>query len=198
MANLRKDGTYTHGCYDKLVFGKMKAILGGNVKIMLTGSAPMAAEVIDFIKICFCAPLHEGYGLTESAAAASITFGKDKNSGFVGGPLACVKFRTRDIPEMDYYSTDKLPRGELQMYGPSIFKGYFMNPEKTKEAFDEDGWFCTGDVVVVTDQGSVKIIDRAKNIFKLSQGEYIAPEKLENVYVQSGLIAQNFVYGDSL
>lgn len=113
LENLRKDGTVTHGCYDKLVFGKVKALLGGNVKLMLTGSAPMAAEVIDFIKVVFCAPLHEGYGLTETSAASAITFAKDKESGFVGGPLACVKFRTRDIPEMDYYSTDKEPRGEL-------------------------------------------------------------------------------------
>lgn len=67
--------------------------------------------------------------------------------------------------------------------GASVFKGYFKDQVKSEEAFDSEGWLHTGDVVTVLPNGAIKIIDRAKNIFKLSQGEYIAPEKLENIYV---------------
>lgn len=98
---------------------------------------------------------------------------------------------------MGYLATDEHPRGEIQLTGPGIFKGYFKNPDKTAEAFEGE-WLCTGDVAMVYPNGAVKIIDRAKNIFKLAQGEYIAPEKLENVYVQCSMLAQVFVYGDSL
>ena len=84
------------------------------------------------------------------------------------------------------------------MKGPPVFSGYYKRPDKTAEAFDEEGWFRSGDVGVIYPNGSIRIIDRSKNIFKLSQGEYIAPEKLENIYVLSKYIAQSFVYGDSL
>ena len=93
---------------------------------------------------------------------------------------------------MGYYSAgtkeDPTPKGEVMLWGPSIMKGYFKNPEKTAEAFHND-WLLSGDVGLVYPNGALKIIDRAKNIFKLSQGEYIAPEKLENVYVKSSFVA---------
>ena len=130
----------------------------------------------------------------------SITDKFDVNSeGTVGGPVPSIRFRLKDIPEMGYLHTDKPnPRGELQFYGTTLFKGYFKNPEKSAEAFSEDGWINSGDVAVILPNGNIKIVDRAKNIFKLAQGEYVAPEKLENIYVQAPLIAQIFVHGDSL
>ena len=98
---------------------------------------------------------------------------------------------------MNYYHTDPNPRGELLLKGNCIFAGYYKNPEKTREVLSEDGWYSTGDVVEVLPNGSIRIIDRAKNIFKLSQGEYIAPEKLQAVYGQVLMISQIFVHGES-
>ena len=110
-----------------------------------------------------------------------------------------IKLRLKDLPDMEYLSTDQPhPRGEICFSGPTIFGGYYKRPDKTAEAFDEEGWFMSGDVGVVLPNGSVKIIDRSKNIFKLSQGEYVAPERVENVYVQSDYIAQIMICGDSL
>lgn len=199
QANLAATGATTHGCYDKLVFSKTAAILGGNVRKMVTGSAPIDKAVLEFLKVAFCCPVLEGYGLTESAAGSCITHPDDPLCGHVGGPTEYVKFRLKDLPEMDYRITDKpYPRGEVCMIGPSMFSGYYKREDKTQECHDEEGWFHTGDVGMVYPNGSVKIIDRSKNIFKLSQGEYIAPEKIENIFVLSHFVGQSFVYGDSL
>jgi long-chain acyl-CoA synthetase len=173
-------------------------MLGGRVRLMITGSAPIDGTIISFLKVVFSCPFREGFGQTETSAPATLAKSEDGVSGHVGGPLTCCKARLRDIPEMSYFSTDENPRGELLLKGPSIFEGYFKEPEKTKEAFDEQGWLRTGDVCVAFPNGALKIIDRAKNIFKLCQGEYIAPEKLENIYILSPYIGQIFVYGDSL
>lgn len=149
---------------------------------MATGSAPISGEVLNFLRVCFCCPILEGYGQTESCGASCITLPNDPIPGHVGGPLPCVNIRLRDIPEMGYTIEDTpYPRGEVCFRGPQVFLGYFKNPEKNSETII-DGWVHSGDVGVILPNGSVKIIDRAKNIFKLAQGEYIAPEKLENVY----------------
>ena len=136
--------------------------------------------------------------MTETSGGSVATMpGDHDDRGIVGGPVANVKIRLRDIPEMGYTSEDSPPRGEVCIWGPSVTQGYFKNPEKTAEAL-HGRWMCTGDVGVVLDNGAIKIIDRAKNIFKLSQGEYIAPEKLEGVYVQSGYVLQCWIYGESI
>ena len=193
------NAVYTSGCYDMLVFNKIRAILGGQVRNMVTASAPIDLEVLDFLKVCFCCPILEAYGLTEVSGGATATKAIDPNTGHVGGPIQRLRIRLRDVPEMNYLSTDKpYPRGEVCMKGPTIFSGYFLRPDKTAEAFDKDGWFLTGDVGMIYPNGTLKIIDRSKNIFKLSQGEYIAPEKIENIVVLSSYVEQSFVYGDSL
>jgi len=135
---------------------------------MVTASAPLSAEVLDFLRIAFCCDLREGYGMTETCGASCATFTADPTSGTVGGPLAQVKLRLRDIPEMNYLHTNDPPKGEVCFWGPSNMQGYFKNPEKTAETKGKDGWIYSGDVGRINKNMSLSIVDRAKNIFKLS------------------------------
>ena len=204
LANLEATGKTSHGFYDALVFNKFRDIVGGRVRQMITGSAPISKEVLNFLKIAFCCQINEGYGQTECGAPASLTWTQDGSSGHVGAPFPTLEMKLVDVPDMNYTSDDKdeqgnpLPRGEVCYRGYNCFKGYFRQPEQTKEAIDAEGWIHTGDIGVFQSNGTLKIVDRKKNIFKLSQGEYVQPEKLENKFVQSAYIAQCFVYGDSL
>lgn len=112
LANYRATGTYNHGCYDAIIFKKVKALTGGNVRMMLTGSAPISGDVLDFLKVCFCCPIIEGYGMTETSAGSFTTMLNDPVSGHVGGPQPNVKIRLKDIPEMGYLHNNTEPTGE--------------------------------------------------------------------------------------
>ncbi|KAI9599165.1 hypothetical protein BDF19DRAFT_470552 [Syncephalis fuscata] len=193
-----KNGTSYHWLWDRLVFGTVRAKLGGRVRCMLSGSAPISADVIDFLRVCFGAEVYEGYGQTETSAGLTMTSRVDLSSNHIGAPFPCCEVKLVDLPEMNYTSADKpYPRGEICVKGNQVFREYYKMPEKTAETFI-DGWCRTGDVGQWDDAGRLQIIDRAKNIFKLAQGEYIAPERIENVYQKHELVAQSFVYGHSL
>ena len=191
-----EQGYFTHRLWDRLVFDKIKAKLGGRVRLMVTGSAPIAPHVMDFLRICFGCHIMEGYGQTESNAIVSLCEPNSIDSGHVGGPHAANEVALQSIPEMNYLSENN--EGEVCFRGGNAFLGYYQELEKTKEAIDDDGWVHTGDVGKWLPNGTLKIIDRKKNIFKLSQGEYVAAEKIENVYARSALVAQSFVHGSSL
>ncbi|CAD8073793.1 unnamed protein product [Paramecium sonneborni] len=202
LENLRSDAKYTSGLYDK-AFQGVRDLFGGRCRLMVTGSAPIQQEVIDFLKIAACCPILEGYGQTESTALSFSTAAWDPKSAHLGGPAANTEFKLVDVPDMNYTSLDvidgvKTPRGEICLRGPGVFKGYYKDPEKTAEAIDAAGWLHTGDIGLITEKGGVKIIDRKKNIFKLQQGEYIAPEKIEAIYNRVQGVAETFIYGDSL
>ncbi|KAM3707357.1 hypothetical protein ACB098_02G020400 [Castanea mollissima] len=185
--------------WDKLVFNKIRDRLGGRVRFMTSGASPLSPDVMDFLKICFGCRVSEGYGMTETSCVISGMDEGDNLSGHVGSPNPACEIKLVDVPEMNYTSDDQpYPRGEICVRGPIIFKGYYKDEVQTKEVVDEDEWLHTGDIGLWLPEGRLKIIDRKKNIFKLAQGEYIAPEKIENVYAKCKFIAQCFIYGDSL
>ena len=205
--NYKKYGILTHSLFDLLFFNKIKNILGGELNWMLSGGAPMQTEIVDRLKVMMCCPIIQGYGQTENCGGSLLCCIKDTTNISTGGLHDGNELKLVDLPEFGYYSNDinkdtgsLEPKGEICLRGDTIFAGYFKNKEETKKVLDDDGWFHTGDVgVIYTDKGnSINIIDRAKSLFKLSQGEYIAPEKVQNVLSNSKYINQIFLYGDSL
>eukprot|EP00850_Spirogloea_muscicola_P001110 SM000004S14980 [mRNA] locus=s4:490198:504514:- [translate_table: standard] len=183
--------------FDKLVFSKIKQQLGGSVRVILSGAAPLAPHVEEFLKVVMCAPVVQGYGLTESCAGSFISYPNlVEQAGTVGPPLPNLEVRLESVPEMNYDALGTPSRGELCLRGKSLFNGYYKRPDLTTEAYI-DGWFHTGDIGEWQRDGSLKIFDRKKNIFKLSQGEYVAVENLENVYGNCSAIDQVWVYGNS-
>jgi long-chain acyl-CoA synthetase len=194
-----EEGTPPSKLWDKIVFSKLRDKLGGRVRYMSTGSAPISAEVMEFLRICFGGVVFEGYGMTESACVISKTHESDFSCGHVGSPVPCCEMKLESVPDMNYTTKDApYPRGEVCVRGPSVFAGYYRAKDKTDEVVDADGWLHTGDIGLWLPGGRLKIIDRKKNIFKLAQGEYVAPEKIENIYARSKFVAQSFVHGDSL
>ena len=201
-----KHGRLKHGLYDRLIFNKIKQALGmDHLRFVVSGSAPLSKGVMTFFRCMLGVPVVEGYGQTEGAAAATICHPDDVASvGHVGGPIDCCEIVLVDVAEMGYLHTDTshqgepcCGRGEIWVRGPNVFKGYYKDEEKTREAINDEGWLMSGDIGMWTPGGQLAIIDRKKNIFKLAQGEYVAAEKIENVYAHSTFIGQSFVYGDS-
>jgi long-chain acyl-CoA synthetase len=189
---------------DALVFSKVAARFGGRVRMVVSGSAPLPPVVHQFLQVCLGCPVLQGYGLSETTATATVGHPADRNTGHVGFPTPCNELKLISVPEMEYTVDDvdaegrPAPRGEVCIRGPNVFAGYYKNPQATESVFTKDGFFMTGDIGRWNADGTLSIIDRKKNIFKLSQGEYVAAEKLEGVFIRSPYIAQVFVYGDSL
>ncbi|VDD86665.1 unnamed protein product [Enterobius vermicularis] len=182
--------------FDRLVFKKIREGLGGHVKLIICGSAPLAENVMRFARSAMGCVVLEGYGQTECVAACTLGLEADSTAGHVGIPSICNAIKLMDAPEIGYFASNQV--GEICIKGYNVFKGYFKNESLTKEVYDKNGWLHTGDIGQWLSNGTLKIIDRKKHIFKLSQGEYISPEKIENVYLLSKFVSQLFVHGDSL
>uniref|UniRef100_A0A6Q2X2Y6 Arachidonate--CoA ligase n=1 Tax=Esox lucius TaxID=8010 RepID=A0A6Q2X2Y6_ESOLU len=182
--------------WDKIFFSKIQASLGGRLRMIITGAAPASPTVLGFLRAALGCQVYEAYGQTECTAGCTFTTPGDWTSGHVGAPLPCNLIKLVDVAEKNYFA-DK-GEGEVCVKGPNVFKGYLKDPERTAETLDKDGWLHTGDIGKWLPNGTLKIIDRKKHIFKLAQGEYISPEKIENIYIRSEPVAQLYVHGDSL
>ncbi len=115
-----------------MVFQKIKELLGGEIKQIVSGGAPLSKEVKDFFSIVFSCPVEEVYGATEATGGVTSTCIWDRSTGNTGGPLCVCKLKLRDVPELGYLSTDEpYPRGEVCLKGLTVFEGYFRNPDLT-------------------------------------------------------------------
>ncbi|KAM4677185.1 long-chain-fatty-acid--CoA ligase 6 isoform 1-T1 [Discoglossus pictus] len=195
-AEVRRGVIRNNSLWDRLLFNKVQASLGGRVRMIVTGAAPASPTVLGFLRAALGCQVYEGYGQTECTAGCTFTTPGDWTSGHVGAPLPCNFIKLVDVEEMNYFASKG--EGEICVKGPNVFKGYLKDKVKTAEALDNDGWLYTGDVGKWLQNGTLKIIDRKKHIFKLAQGEYIAPEKIENIYIRSEPVSQIYVHGDSL
>uniref|UniRef100_A0A668B059 Long-chain-fatty-acid--CoA ligase n=1 Tax=Myripristis murdjan TaxID=586833 RepID=A0A668B059_9TELE len=173
-----------------------QASLGGRLRMIITGAAPASPSVLGFLRAALGCQVYEAYGQTECTAGCTFTTPGDWTSGHVGAPLPCNLIKLVDVAEKNYFASKG--EGEVCVKGPNVFKGYLKDPERTAETLDADGWLHTGDIGKWLPNGTLKIIDRKKHIFKLAQGEYISPEKIENIYIRSEPVAQLYVHGDSL
>ncbi|KAK4476346.1 hypothetical protein RD792_015495 [Penstemon davidsonii] len=184
--------------FDKLVFNKVKEGLGGNLRLIQSGAAPLSPNVETFLRVVTCANVLQGYGLTETCAGSFVARPNELSMiGTVGPPLPVVDVCLESVPEMGYDALSGTPpRGEICIRGKCLFSGYYKNEDLTKEVMNDE-WFHTGDIGEWQPDGSMKIIDRKKNIFKLSQGEYVSVENLESIYSLSSTVDAIWIYGNS-
>jgi len=167
---------------DKLVYAKIREMFGGRLTGMNVGGAalsPLIARFMNGIGI-YCGL---GYGLTETSPVLTGPPVGELKIGSSGKAIEGVQLRIAED-------------GEIQVKGPNVMKGYYKMPEKTEEAFTDDGWFCTGDIGRIDEDGWLFITDRKKSLFKLSTGKYVAPQNIENSLVTSGFIDQAMVIGN--
>ncbi|OQV25541.1 Long-chain-fatty-acid--CoA ligase 5, partial [Hypsibius exemplaris] len=187
--------------WDRLVFKKLQDTIGGRVRVCATGSAPLDAGMTNVMRAALGCYIYEVYGQTETAGILTGTFGGDCLAGHVGAPAGGadqggIEIKLIDVPDLGYFAKDG--KGEICARGAHLMEGYYGMPEETAKVLDQDGFVHTGDVGQWIEGGRLKVIDRKKHIFKLSQGEYLAPEKLETELLTSPLVNQIFIDGNSL
>jgi long-chain acyl-CoA synthetase len=167
---------------DKLAYSKVREAFGGRVKIFVSGGAPLGIDTTKWFASVGIA-LWEGYGLTETSPLIAINSPRTHRMGAAGMPLSNVELKL---------AAD----GELLVRGPSVFGGYWHKPDATAEAFDPEGWFRTGDIARLDEDGFLFITDRKKELLKTSGGKLVAPQPIENKLKNSHLVAQAALVGD--
>lgn len=168
----------------KLIFSKWKAALGGELELMVSGSAPLQPRLIQIFAAADL-PVMEGYGLTETSPVVAVN--DRRNNGFILGTVGRV------LPNVKVKIAED---GEILVKAPSVMMGYYKNEELTNEVMSEDGYFHTGDIGELSADNFLKITDRKKEIFKTSGGKYVAPQVIENTMKSSRFIEQIMVIGE--
>jgi long-chain acyl-CoA synthetase len=188
VSELRQQGkpvpaslAFQHRLADRLVYSKVKAKLGGRLRLPISGGAPLAKEIAEFFHGIDIA-IMEGYGQTECTTASNVNMPNHFRFGTVGPAIPRIEVRVADD-------------GEILVRGPNVFAGYYKDEEATREVLDEDGWLHTGDVGQI-DDGFLTITDRKKDIIVTAQGKNVAPQNIENALKASKYISQALVIGD--
>ncbi|GAC69526.1 AMP-dependent synthetase/ligase [Gordonia soli] len=171
-----------HRLFDALVYGKLRAALGGDCELAISGGAPLGARLGHFFR-GIGIPVYEGYGLTETTAAFAVNTPGEHKVGTVGKPLAGNSVRLGED-------------GEVLLSGGVVFDGYWQNPEATASAL-EDGWFHTGDLGRIDDEGFITITGRKKELIVTAGGKNVSPAGLEDVIRANPLVSQALVVGDN-
>lgn len=177
---------------DRILFKRIsRAVVGGKLRLMLCGGAILSKEVHEFIQVCLC-PVMQAYGLTETCAGGTTQLPNQTENGVVGSVVPACEVRLVDWEEGGYRNTDTPnPRGEIYIGGDNIAMGYWNMPEKTEEDFKTINglkYFATGDIGEMSKNGNLKIIDRKKDLVKLSGGEYVSLNKVESVLKQINFV----------
>jgi len=167
---------------NKLVFGKIRDAFGGRARIFISGGAPLGLDTAGWFSDVGIR-IFEGYGLTETSPVVALNYPSAHRIGTVGRAVENVQCR---------FAED----GELELKGPSIFVGYWKKGDATREAFTEDGWFKTGDIGHIDEDGYISITDRKKELLKTSGGKMIAPQPIENKLKANTLVGQAAMVGD--
>lgn len=182
---------------DRFILSKFTDTFGGRLRLIVNGGAPILPHVYEFCRATITPNIIQGYGLTEISAAGCVQQCGDKNPNTVGPVCVTIDMKLRKVPGMDYDPNGEIPTGEIMFRGPSLFKEYYKKPDLTAEAM-VDGWFASGDIGKLLPDGTIQIIDRVKQLVKLSQGEYLSLTKLTDIYGTAQGIQSIFVYANSM
>ena len=172
-----------HVIADALVFKKWREAVGGNIRIFISGGAPLAPEIA-YLFLAAGLPILQGYGLTETSPSVSCNTDTRNRIGTVGPIIDGVSVRIEDD-------------GEILVKGDNVMKGYYNRPAENEEAFTTDGWFRTGDIGHIDADSFLVITDRKKDLIKTSGGKYIAPQRLESLIKSSRFVSQVVVVGNA-
>ena len=171
-----------HRLAKALVFDKLRARLGGKVRLFVTGGAPIAVEILEFFDAAEI-QIVEGWGMTETFAAGTLNLPGDAKFGTIGKPMPGIELKLDDD-------------GEILVRGANVFSGYYKDPEATRAAFTDDGWFRTGDIARIDEDGYFKIVDRKKVLLITAAGKNIAPQNIENLLKSDPRVSQAMAVGD--